>query len=128
MGFLCALRSWDIIWRTFIFFRRAIVENTVLFEISDEVLWHKIVDVVRLLSWLSPLPLLFGLGRLHPIRLLTWTVCASLALFVFGWFGPGAIWDDVDGLLNVWLFSLIVIFIVHELIQGAADDGTRIAN
>ncbi len=36
-------------------------------------------------------------------------------------------WSGAPPVITVWLFSLIVLFIVHEFVQGAFDDGRRIA-
>lgn len=83
-------------------------------------------EIGQILSWLLPLPILFGLGVLRTKTLVVWTICAFIALFLFGWLGSVVIWDVNTRLLAVWFHSLIVIYIVHEFILAAQQDGRRI--
>ena len=95
------------------------------FEEGDD--WKHFVHIVRLLVWFGPLPLLFGVGRIGSLRLGLWSVSALFLLLIFGWFGPTTVWGGVDPLINVSLFSLIVLFIAHEFVQGAVDDKRALA-
>jgi hypothetical protein len=90
--------------------------------------WSRFVNIARLVAWLGLLPLLFGVGRIPLFRLACWSAGAVSALFVFGLFGPGTVWDSIDSLVNIWLFSLIVLFIVHEFVQSSVDDGRVFAD
>lgn len=89
--------------------------------------WRHLVDVLRTLAWFAPLPLLFGLGNLPTLRLAMWSAAAVGLLALFGWLGPAPVWDQAASVITVWLFSLIVIFIIHEFVQSAHDDRKTIA-
>lgn len=99
-----------------------------LYGFEEGEAWNRFIGIGRLIAWLGPLPLLFGLGRMKAVRLALWSSSAVLLLFAFGWFGPANVWEAVDGIINVSLFSLIVLFILHEFIQSAADDNRLIAS
>ncbi len=99
-----------------------------LYGFEEGEAWNRFVGIGRLIAWLGPLPLLFGLGRMKAMRLALWSASAVLLLFVFGWFGPENVWEAVDAIINVSLFSLIVLFILHEFIQSAADENRLIAS
>jgi hypothetical protein len=96
------------------------------FEKGDN--WNRFIEIARLMASLAPLPLLFGLGGMPAARLGLWSFGAAAALLIFGWYGPATVWESVDGLINVWLFSLIVLFIAHEFIQSALDDDRALAD
>ena len=98
-----------------------------LFGFEEGESWDRLSDVLRLLCWLVPIPLLLGLGRLPSLRLAIWTLGSIILLFIFGWWGRAGAWEDIDGIFNVGLFSLIVLFIIHEFLQSASDDNSRIA-
>ncbi len=83
-------------------------------------------EVGQILSWLLPLPILFGLGVLRTKTLIAWAIGAFIALFLFSWLGSAVIWDENTRLLAVWFHSLIVIYIVHEFIVAAQQDDRRI--
>lgn len=87
--------------------------------------WVQIVDTLRLFFFFAPLPLLFGLGNLPARKLIPWTLVAAAAVFAFGWFASAPAWRGAP--TATWLFSLIVLYILHEFVQAAHDDGRRIA-
>jgi hypothetical protein len=87
--------------------------------------WRRLIETLRLFSLFAPLPLLFGVGNLPLRRLVLWSAAAALAVFAFGWFAAPSAWNGAP--TATWLFSLIVIFILHEFVQAAFDDGRRIA-
>lgn len=89
--------------------------------------WRHFVEASRTLVWFAPLPLLFGLGNMPAMRLVLWTVLAACLLALFGWLGPAPVWDQTASVLTVWLFSLIVLYILHEFVQSAHDDRSAIA-
>lgn len=89
-------------------------------------LWPQLIATLRLVAVYAPLPLLFGLGNLPARKLIPWTFLAALAVFAFGWFASAPAWRGAP--TATWLFSLIVIYIVHEFLQAADDDGRRIAS
>lgn len=90
--------------------------------------WSHFVNIARLVAWFGLLPPLFGIGKIPALRLACWSVGAVAALCIFGWYGPGSVWESIDNLVNVWLFSLIVLFIVNEFVQSSADDNKIIAD
>ncbi len=92
----------------------------------DEATWRRLLDTLRLFALFAPLPVLFGLGNLPPRRLALWAIIAAFGVFAFGWFAAPSAWSGAP--TSAWLFSLIVIFIVHEFVQAAFDDGRRIAS
>ncbi|MCB2112745.1 MAG: DUF4153 domain-containing protein [Parvularculaceae bacterium] len=91
----------------------------------DEAIWRRVLETLRLFAIFAPLPLLFGMGNLPPARLAIWSVLAAVAVFFFGWFAAPSAWSG--GPVSAWLFALIVIYIAHEFVQAAFDDGRRIA-
>ncbi|MGE0183662.1 MAG: DUF4153 domain-containing protein [Parvularculaceae bacterium] len=91
----------------------------------EEATWRRLIETLRLFSLFAPLPLLFGVGNLPLRRLAIWSISAALAVFAFGWFAAPSAWNGAP--TATWLFSLIVIFILHEFVQAAFDDGRRIA-
>ncbi len=90
--------------------------------------WRNFVTMVRTIAVFAPLPLIFGLGNLPLPRLLLWTAGATAMLTVVGWLAPAPVWSGAPPVLTVWLFSLIVIFIVHEFLQAAYVDRRPIAD
>lgn len=93
---------------------------------SDQ--WRNFVTMVRTIAVFAPLPLIFGVGNLPLPRLLLWTAGATAMLAVVGWLAPAPVWSGAPPVLTVWLFSLIVIFIVHEFLQAAHVDRRPIAD
>lgn len=91
----------------------------------EEATWRRLIETLRLFSLFAPLPLLFGFANLPLRRLGAWSAAAALAVFAFGWFAPPSAWSGAP--TATWLFSLIVIFILHEFVQAAFDDKRRIA-
>ncbi len=96
------------------------------FEVGEA--WSRFVNIARLVAWLGPLPLLFGLGRMSLVRLAVWSLTAIFLLFCFAWFGPTKVWMSIDPLINVSLYSLIILFIIHEFVQGSNDDKSPVAS
>lgn len=92
----------------------------------DTELWKRLLDTLCLFALYAPLPLLFGLGNLPARRLALWSIIGAVAIFAFGWFAAAPAWRDAP--TATWLFALIVIYIVHEFVQAAYDDGRRIAS
>lgn len=96
------------------------------FGVSAEV-WPHALSMARTVAVFAPLPLLFGLGRLPGPRLALWSAIAAATLAAVGWLAPAPVWSGAPPVITVWLFSLIVVYIVHEFVQGAFDDGRPIA-
>jgi hypothetical protein len=94
------------------------------FGVAPE-LWSPLIATLRLVALFAPLPILFGLGNLPLRKLVPWAMAATLVLFAFGWFASAPAWRDAPS--ANWLFSLIVIYIIHEFVQAAHDDGRPIA-
>lgn len=94
------------------------------FGVAQE-LWAPLISTLRLVALFAPLPILFGLGNLPLRKLLPWSIIAAAALFAFGWFASAPAWQGAP--TANWLFSLIVIYILHEFVQAAHDDGRPIA-
>ncbi|MEM9169336.1 MAG: DUF4153 domain-containing protein [Pseudomonadota bacterium] len=93
----------------------------------DEALWRQFVVVARTAAIFGPLAFLFGVGRLPGLRLAAWSLGAIALFALFGWLAPAPLWTGAPPVITVWLFSFIVAFILHEFIQGGADDARRIA-
>lgn len=88
----------------------------------EEDQWRNAVTMMRTMVVFTPLPLLFGLGNLPLGRLAVWTGLTALMLAVVGWLAPAPVWSGAPPVITVWLFSLIVIFIVHEFLQASHHD------
>jgi hypothetical protein len=95
------------------------------FGVAQEV-WAPLISTLRLVAVFAPLPILFGIGNLPLKKLAPWSLVAAAALFAFGWFASAPAWQGAP--TANWLFSLIVIYILHEFIQAAHDDGRPIAS
>jgi hypothetical protein len=89
--------------------------------------WRQILSGLRTMAFFTPLPLVFGLGALPAIRLSFWFAIAAAGLFYVGWYAPAPVWTYYSPLVPIWGFSLLVVFIVHEFLQGARDDNKVIA-
>lgn len=89
--------------------------------------WPHYVQSLRTLAVFSPLPLLFGVGNLPASRLVLWWITASLVLALVGWLAPAPVSSGAPPVIMVWLFSLIVVYIVHEFVQAAHDDDRPVA-
>ncbi len=92
----------------------------------DKEFWSQLLPTLWLFALFAPLPLVFGFGNLPLRKLAPWALIAGAAIFAFGWFASAPAWRNAP--TATWLFSLIVIYIVHEFIQAADDDGRRIAS
>ncbi len=89
--------------------------------------WRQFMEMARTVAVFAPLPLLFGLGNLPALRLGLWTIAATVGLAFVGWLAPAPVWAEAPPVVTVWLFSLIVIYIVHEFFQAAHDDARPVA-
>jgi hypothetical protein len=89
--------------------------------------WPHWVQAMRTLAVFAPLPLLFGLGNLPASRLILWSITAAIVLAFVGWLAPAPVWSGAPPVITVWLFSLIVVYIVHEFVQAAHDDDRPVA-
>ena len=94
----------------------------------DPETWRSFLEMARTLAVFAPLPLYFGLGRLPGVRLALWTAIAAAGLAFVGWLAPSPVWMEAPPVVTVWLFSLIVLYIVHEFLQAAHDDGRPVAS
>lgn len=101
--------------------------DTPLFGLSQEA-WAHFVEMARTVVLFAPLPVLFGLGNLPPRRLALWAGTAALVLAFVGWMAPAPVWSGAPPVVTVWLFSLIVLYIVHEFVQAAHEDRRPIAS
>ncbi|MBY0423675.1 MAG: DUF4153 domain-containing protein, partial [Parvularculaceae bacterium] len=101
--------------------------DTPLYGVGKES-WPHFVEMMRTVAVFAPLPLLFGLGNLPARRLALWTVVATLTLAAVGWMAPAPVWSGAPPVITVWLFSLIVLYIVHEFVQAAYDDRRPVAS
>ncbi len=89
--------------------------------------WPHWVQSLRTLAVFAPLPLLFGIGNLPASRLILWQITASIVLAYVGWLSAAPVWAGAPPVITVWLFSLIVLYIVHEFVQAAHDDDRPVA-
>jgi hypothetical protein len=92
----------------------------------DKAFWAQLSPSLLQFAIFAPLPLLFGFGNLPARKLAPWAVVAGAAVFAFAWFASAPAWRGAP--TATWLFSLIVIYIIHEFVQAAHDDGKRIAS
>lgn len=96
--------------------------------IASEDDWRRFIVMSRTFAFFAPLPLLFGFGNLPLRRLALWSFAAAAMIALFGWLAPAPVWSGAPPVVTVWLFSLIVIYILHEFIQAAHDDARPIAS
>ena len=89
--------------------------------------WPHFIQAAWTFALLAPLPLLFGLGNLPVLRLAIWSLAAAAGLVFVGAVAPAPVWTGAPPVVTVWVFSLIVIYIVHEFIQAAHDDRRPVA-
>ncbi|MEM9422226.1 MAG: DUF4153 domain-containing protein [Pseudomonadota bacterium] len=90
--------------------------------------WIVFLQMARNFTLIAPLPVLFGLGRLPAKRLAVWASLSAVALIIVGLYAPPPTWNGFPKIVVLWLFSLIVIFIVHEFVQASFEDKQKIAS
>ncbi len=72
----------------------------------------------RLIISLAPIPFLVGIGNIPLRRLIIWEIIAIILLVIVGLNISTPIWNDINGFSSSWLFSLIILYILHEFVQA----------